>query len=47
MQAGGKFTLCSVLHLSGGTNQHPHGLLTVNLLLLDELRRSLAMAKLV
>lgn len=47
MQAGGKFTLCSVLHLNRGTNQHPHGLLTVNLLLLDELRRSLAIGKLV
>lgn len=40
-QAGGKCRLCSVLHLKWGTSQHPHGLLIVNLLLLDELRRSL------
>lgn len=46
VQAGGKCCFCSVLHLKWDTNQHPHGLLSVNLLLSDELRRSLPIAKL-
>lgn len=45
VQAGGKCCFCSVLHLKWDTSQHPHGLLSVNLLLSDELRRSLPIAK--